>query len=145
METLWFYYWGGPAMHGNRHLTFGRGIGLAQLRADGFCSLRASCFPATLVSKPFVWPGGKLWINASVLGGSRNGGLQTEVLTKDLKAIEGLTQEQADVIRGDSVSLEQSWQKDPTAIETMKGQQIRLKFYMNEIDLFSFRSSISLD
>ena len=80
-----------------------------------------------------------------MLGGSRNGGLQTEVLTKDLKAIEGLTQEQADVIRGDSVSLEQSWQKDPTAIETMKGQQIRLKFYMNETDLFSFRSSISLD
>ena len=25
MDTLWFYYWGGPAMHGKRHLTFGRG------------------------------------------------------------------------------------------------------------------------
>ena len=144
VETLWFYYWGGPAMHGNRHLTFGRSIGLAQLRADGFCSLRASCFPATLVSKPFVWPGGKLWVNASVLGGSRNGGLQIEVLTEDLKSIEGLTQEQADVIRGDSVNLEQSWQKDPTVIEKMKDQRIRLKFYMNEVDLFSFRSSVGL-
>ena len=70
--------------------------------------------------------------------------MQIEVLTEDLKSIEGLTQEQADVIRGDSVNLEQSWQKDPTVIEKMKDQRIRLKFYMNEVDLFSFRSSVGL-
>ncbi|OQB42552.1 MAG: hypothetical protein BWY06_00587 [Candidatus Latescibacteria bacterium ADurb.Bin168] len=54
MDTLWFYYWGGQAMHGNRHLSWGRSLGLAQLRADGFCSLRAERFRGTLVTKPFV-------------------------------------------------------------------------------------------
>ncbi len=145
METLWFYYWGGPAMHGNRHLTFGRGIGLAQLRADGFCSLRANRFPGTLVTKPFVWPGGKLLINASALGGGGgwrdSSGLRTEVLTEDLKPVEGLTREEADMISGDSIHLEQTWKKNPRAIDSLKGRKIRLKFYMDNIDLFSFRSS----
>ena len=94
-------------MHGNRHLTFGRGIGLAQLRADGFCSLRAT-IPGYTDPPPFIWPGGKLLINASVLGGAGNGGLQTEVLAEDLKLVEGLGREQADTIRGDGVHLEQS-------------------------------------
>ena len=52
VSTLWFYYWGGAAMHGSAHLTFGHGLGLAQLRADGFCSLRANRFPGTLTTVP---------------------------------------------------------------------------------------------
>ena len=141
METLWFYYWGGAAMHGNRHLTFGRAIGLAQLRVDGFCSLRADRFAGTLVTKPFVWPGGKLLVNASVLGGSGGGELRTEVLTQNLNPVEGLTREDADPIRSDTVRHEQTWQKDTTTIERMKGQPIRLKFHLDQFDLFSFRSS----
>jgi hypothetical protein len=141
LETLWFYYWGGPAMHGNRHLTFGRGIGMAQLRADGFCSLRANRCPGTLVTKPFVWPGGVLQVNASVLGGSGSGGLWTEVLTEDLTPVPGLSREEADVVRGDGCRLVQTWQTEAAAIDRVRGQNIRLKFYLENIDLFSFRAS----
>ena len=143
METLWFYYWGGPAMHGNRHLTFGRGIGVAQLRADGFCSLRADRFPATLWIKPFVWPGGKLHLNASVLGGGGTGGIQAEVLSEDFTVVEGLSREDADVLKGDGVRLEQTWKEDASAMDKVKGHKIRLKLYMDNVDLFSFRSSLS--
>jgi hypothetical protein len=140
-DTLWFYYWGGAAMHGNRHLTFGRGIGMAQLRADGFCSLRASRFPGTLVTKPFVWPGGRLLINASCLGGSHEGSLRTEVLTSDLKPISGLCREDAERVGNDGTSMEQTWKQDPRAIARLKGETIRLKFYLDNYDLFSFRAS----
>jgi hypothetical protein len=141
LETLWFYYWGGPAMHGNRHLTHGRGIGLAQLRADGFCSLRASRFPGALFTKPFVWPGGNLQINSSTLGGAGNGHLRTEVLTEDLRPIAGLTHQEADPVRGDGIRLEQTWNKDPRALDRLKGQTIRLKFLLDNTDLYSFRAS----
>jgi hypothetical protein len=145
-ETLWFYYWGGPAMHGNRHLTFGQGIGLAQLRVDGFCSLRAHRFPGTLVTRPFIWPGGRLLVNASVLGGGGGwwqgtGGLKTEVLTEDLEVVVGLDRGSADNVTGDGTSLEQTWNLDPWAMGKVKGEEVRLKFYMDNIDLYSFRSS----
>lgn len=139
METLWFYYWGGQAMHGNRHLTWGRGIGLAQLRADGFCSLRASRFPGTLVTKPFIWPGGKLLVNAACLGGSASGTCRTEVLAEDLKPIPGLARDDADTIGNDGTRQEQTWRKDPSSIERLKGLTIRFRFYLDDFDLYSFR------
>ncbi|MAE28198.1 MAG: hypothetical protein CMJ87_04335 [Planctomycetes bacterium] len=139
METLWLYYWGGQAMHGNRHLTYGRGLGLAQLRADGFCSLRAHRFPGTLVTKPFVWPGGELHVNASVVGGGGNGGLWVEVLTEDLEPISGLTREDADVFQRDSTQHVYTWQQDAGAINTVTGQRVRLKFFLEHVDLYSFR------
>lgn len=140
LETLWFFYWGGPAMHGNRHLTFGRAMGLAQLRADGFCSLRASRFPGTLVTRPFVWPGGPLHVNASVIGGAGNGALYTEVLSPSLEPIDSLTRGDADPVRGDGVRQVQHWKGDAGALERVTGHSIRLKFYLENIDLFSFRA-----
>lgn len=140
-ETLWFYYWGGPAMHGSRHLTFGRALGLAQLRADGFCSLRAHRFPGTLVTKPFVWPGGRLLINSSVVGGGRNGGLWTEVLNEDLSSIQGLTRDDADAFSWDSTEHTCTWQEEADAISRVAGQRIRLKFHLENTDLYSFRCS----
>jgi hypothetical protein len=141
MDTLWFYYWGGQAMHGNRHLSWGRSLGLAQLRADGFCSLRAERFRGTLVTKPFVWPGGTLVINASCLGGSGEGSLKTEVLASGFEPVVGLTIEDADSVACDSTRLLQTWKGDATAISKLAGTEVRLRFVMENYDLFSFRAA----
>jgi len=37
--------------------------------------------------------------------------------------------------------MEQTWKKDGRAIDRLKGQRIRLKFYVGDYDLFSFRAS----
>ncbi len=143
METLWFYYWGAPTMHCNEHVTFGYGsMGAAQLRADGFCSVRASRFQGTLVTKPFVWPGGTLLVNALALGGGGHGGVKAEVLTEALSPAAGLGKEEADVFRGDGTRLVQSWRGRPQAIDGITGQRIRLRFHVDYADLFSFRSSL---
>ena len=142
MDTLWFYYWGGASMHGKRHLTFGRALGLAQLRADGFCSLRAFRFPGTLVTKPFVWPGGALLINALIVGGGGNGGVWVEVLDEDLTPIPGLTRAEFDIFRyRDSTGHPCTWQQDSRAIAKVTGQRIRLKFYLENAELYSFRAA----
>jgi hypothetical protein len=139
-ESLWFYYWGGPAMHGNRHLPYGRGMGLAHLRADGFCSLRASRFDGTLVTKPIKWPGGSLILNATCLGGSGAGSLKVEVLTDDLKPIDGLTKDDLDAGPQDGTRLVQTWGQQPDALDKITDETIRLKFYLDNYDLFSFRA-----
>ena len=123
-----------------RGLTAGRGRGLAQLRGDGFCSVRARRFPGTLVTKPFTWPGGRLSVNCSALGGSGAGGVRAEVLDGDLKSLDGLTREDADPIVGDGVRLVQTWRGAPEAIERLKARRIRLKFHMDNSDLYSFRA-----
>jgi len=140
MDTLWFYYWGGQAMHGNRHLSWGRGLGLAQLRADGFCSLRAERFAGTLVTKPMRWSGTRLQVNASCLGGSGDGCLKTEVLGVDLAPIAGLTADDADPVGPDGTRLIQTWNGDPGAIARADGKQVRLRFHVENYDLFSYRA-----
>lgn len=137
-NTLWFYYWGGPAMHGNRHLTWSRGLGMAQLRVDGFCSLRANRFAGNIVTVPITWPGGKLQINASVLGGGGGGHVRAEVLDEDLQPIEGMTLADADMLAGDGIRLDQTWNGDAACIDKLKGRRIRIKFHMENIDLYSF-------
>ena len=141
METLWFYSWGGPAMHGDRHLTFGATIGVAQLRGDGFCSLRARRFPGTVVTRPFTWPGGRLLINAVGLGGGGNASLRTGVLREDLSEIDGLGAADADPLSRDGVRQEQQWQGDGAGIERLAGTTVRLRFLLENTDLYAFRAS----
>lgn len=141
METLWFYSWGGPAMHGDRHLTFGATIGVAQLRGDGFCSLRARRFPGTVVTKPFTWPGGRLLINAVGLGGGGNAGLRTAVLREDLSEIDGLGAADAEPLSRDGVRQEQRWRDGGPGIERLAGQSVRLRFLLSNTDLYAFRAS----
>lgn len=140
-ESLWFYYWGGPAMHGNRHLTWGRSLGLAQLRVDGFCSLRANRYPATLFTKPLTWPGGKLQVNVSVLGGGGGGSIATEVLDEDFHPIQGMGHADADLLCGDGIRLDQTWKGESSRINALAGKRIRLKFHIENADFYSFRSS----
>ena len=141
METLWFYSWGGPAMHGDRHLTFGATIGVAQLRGDGFCSLRARRFPGTVVTRPFTWPGGRLLINAVGLGGGGSASLRTAVLREDLSEIDGLGAQDADPLSRDGVRQEQQWRGDGAGIERLAGRSVRLRFLLENTDLYAFRAS----
>ena len=73
-------------------------------------------------------------------GRSGGGSLRTEVLTEDLKPVEDLTVQEADPVRGDGIRLEQKWNGDASAIERMAGRTIRMRFYLENTDLFSFRA-----
>jgi hypothetical protein len=49
--------------------------------------------------------------------------------------------EDADGALNDGTSMEQTWEGDGARIERLQGEKIRLKFYVERYDLFSFRAS----
>jgi hypothetical protein len=82
-----------------------------------------------------------LQINASVLGGGGGGHVRTEVLDENLAHIEGMTRVDSDMLAGDGILLDQSLDGDANRISSLKGKRIRLKFHLENVDLYSFRSS----
>ncbi len=90
---------------------------------------------------PVIWPGGQLELNArEFTGDSNDGGLRVEVLAEDLSPIAGLTLAEADLVSGDG-RLTATWRGDGKALEPMKDRTIRLKIYLERMDLFSLRAS----
>ena len=82
-----------------------------------------------------------LQLNSIVLGGGGAGSVKTAVLKQDLDEVEGMGVAEADILRADGVRQEQKWGGDGTGIERLKGQTVRLKFYLDNADLFAFRAS----
>ncbi len=69
-DRMLFYYAGSPAKHGQGGPgRLGMDIGLATLRRDGWVSWDAAQ-TGTLLTKPFIHPGGELVLNADAAAGS---------------------------------------------------------------------------
>ena len=94
-----------------------------------------------MVTRPFTWPGGRLLINAVGLGGGGAASLRTAVLREDLSEIGGLGAEDADPLSRDGVRQEQQWQGDGAGIERLAGKTVRLRFLLENTDLYAFRAS----
>jgi hypothetical protein len=140
--ALYFYYYGGPAFHGSRFLKGRFQLGLAQLRPDGFASLRSTWREGVLTTKPFRWPGGKLVVNGQELGGSRTSQafLRVAVLDEDGHEITNYTNSQSEVLAGDFLVGVPSWSGKPQDMDPLIGQTIRLRFSFKQTEIFSFRS-----
>tara|TARA_Y100000588_G_scaffold304145_1_gene326851 strand:+ start:713 stop:2149 length:1437 start_codon:yes stop_codon:yes gene_type:complete len=132
-DELWFYYSPSAIEHGPT----GRSgpICLAKLRLDGFVSVDACEEGGSLVTVPFECTGGDLEINASARGG------QVSVAVLDEEGYEqpGFARVYSAVFDGDSVRQRMMW-KDVT-FDSLKGQRIRLKFYLRNASLYAFRQT----
>ena len=70
------------------------------------------------------------------------GELRCEVLTEALDPISGLSLADADPVTSNSTALRQTWNGDAKKIDSLRGQQIRLRFHMDNMDLFSFKAVV---
>ena len=131
-DELWFYYGTGDQLHG----VTGRSgpLCLAKLRLDGFMSVDAGDETGTLVTRPFRCEGGTLSINAQARGGS----VGLAVLDAAAVQNEGYAMADCAVFDGDSVSHHVTW-REKTSLDDLKGRDIRLKFYLRNAKLYSFR------
>ena len=130
-DELWFYYSPGPQEHG---ITGRSGpICLAKLRKDGFVSVDAGDETGTLVTKPFRCEGGPLTINAAARGGL----VGVAVLDESGTQFQGYSRQDCAVFDGDSVKQRINW-REKQSLEELKGQNIRLKFYLWNASLYSF-------
>jgi hypothetical protein len=121
-------------------------LGLAKLRADGFCSLEAGPVRnGIFVTRPVISPGEHLVINASCGSG---GSIAVEVVDHNDEVVGGLGKEDCDVFSGDSVNHVVTWQgsnRVPVGSthrakypEPERGRLRSLRFFMRNAHLYSF-------
>ena len=117
------------AAGGKRHLQ------RLTLRTDGFVSLRASAREGEFVTKPVIFSGTQLLLNAST---SAMGRLRVELQTADGKPIAGHQLDDCRELVGDSLALRVRWKRGAD-LSSLAGQPVRLRLQMRDADLFALQ------
>jgi len=147
-DEIWFYYtgidaknwwtWSGdPPLLDPAPREPNKGIGLARLRLDGFVSINAGDDAGTLTTKPLVFLGDTIEINATAEGGM----LKVEALDLEGKPLAGFGQEDCDPITADNVRHVASWRGNADC-HLLQGRPIRLRFHLQNVKLYSFTPRI---
>ena len=131
-DELFFYYTGIKFRSFESSGTYA--VHLARLRLDGFVSVQPAQEMGTVLTKPLVWRGSKLWVNADAAGGE----LRAEVLDVEGNLLRsGLSLRESDAVAGDGIRLPLRWSGSEDLSE-LSGQTVRLRFQLRNADLFAF-------
>ena len=108
-------------------------IGLATLRVDGFASLEDHWGGGTVRTKPLIFKGSKLHLNAAF----PHGELRVEVLDEAGEPIPGYSADQCQAVQGDAVDALVKWQQKES-LQELAGRPVRLRFHLKRAKLYSF-------
>lgn len=131
-DRLHFYYGGCDGLHDDKRVN--AAIGLATLRLDGFCSLRAGDTEGWLISRrdPFRRPA--VTINART---GTNGYVTAEILDRRNRVLAGFAKADCVAFRGDAVRHELRWR--PAAFAAaQKLNDYKIRFWLKNAELFSY-------
>jgi hypothetical protein len=101
-------------------------------RTDGFVSARAAG-RGTLTTRPLTFSGSQLSLNIASKGPTR-----VEVLDAAGKPLPGFSAADCTPITGDFIDHLAAW-KSPADLGRLAGQTVRLRFVLDDADLFSLR------
>ena len=113
-------------MYGGGHYT---------MRLDGFISVNAGYEPGEFITKPLTFTGQQLELNFSTSGAGR---LQVELQRPDGQPYPGFVLSDCPPIYGDSIARNVTW-KGKKDVAELVGKPVKLRFVMNETDLYSLR------
>lgn len=105
------------------------------VRIDGISSANATYADGYILTKPIVFKGKELEINYST---SAAGSIKIELLNEDGSEILGFKQVDADIIIGNEIKRVVTW-KGNKELASLAGKAVRLKIYMKDADLYSFK------
>ena len=105
------------------------------LRTDGFASVHVGADVGELVTHPLRFAGKKLLINYSTSAG---GSVRLEIQDQSGHPIPGFTLADSRVLVGDTIEQPCSW-KTGMDFSSLAGQPVRLRFVMQEADLFAIQ------
>jgi len=105
------------------------------LRLDGFVSIHAGYETGEFITKPLTFSGHQLELNYSTAGA---GQLRVELQDEAGKPFPGFTLDDCKPIKGDAIAGVVQWQ-DQTDLSALAGKVVRIRFAMNEADLYSLR------
>lgn len=131
-DQLYFYYGGCDGLHDDKRVN--AAIGLATLRLDGFCSMRAGDAEGWLLTRrePFREPA--VTINARTTG---NGFVTAEILDRRGRVLPGCSRQDCLAFSGDGVRQVLKW-KTPQFPEDRKADDYRIRFWLKNAELFSY-------
>jgi hypothetical protein len=131
-DELYFYYGGCDGVHDQPRVR--AAIGLAKLRLDGFCSLRAGTAEGWLITRrePFHEPAVR--INARTAPG---GQVVAEILDRRNRVLPGFSREVCEPFTGDSAGHVLRWKS--RQFPAGQGQNdYKLRFWLKSADLYSY-------
>ncbi len=141
-DELWFYYTGfagDPERKGKEFEITKNGMyanaamGIARLRRDGFASMDADAVDGELVTRPILFSGTHLFVNAD----TSKGELRTEVLDLDGKPIAPFTAENCVPVAADKTRADITW-RGAKNLAALAGKPVRLRFTLRNGSLYSF-------
>ena len=139
-DEWWLYYSGYDGYHDSRWRD--ASIGLIRFRKEGFVSIRADTQgqESYVITRPILWPGGELVINADAESASKawisKGYVKVAVSDLRRKLYEGFTYDDSVPFNGDAVRHTMKWKN--AHLDTLKGKLVRLEFALKHADLFAF-------
>lgn len=131
-DEMWMYYTAVTTPHGGLAPEKQQSIALAKWRIDGLASMQAKETPGSIETHDFIPEGSHLSVNADF----GKGRLMVEVLDADGKTIPGYEKRACVIENQDAVKLPIRW-KNSAALPS--GIPIRLRFHLQNGDLFSYR------
>lgn len=129
---LYFGAFSGISPRLGQHMYAGGSTGLALLRRDGFASMDADTRPGTLTTRPVIFDGRYLFVNAD----ARNGQLSAEVLTRNGEVIPPFKRKNCRMLRADKTCQKISWIGSED-VEQLRGRPVVFRFHAVNARSFS--------
>jgi hypothetical protein len=126
-----FFYYGGYARGHKVEAATERQIGLARMKRDRYLALAPTGDEGTLVTRPFLVPGGRLTVNAR----ATRGAVLVRLLDAEGKPLDDLGAADASPLEGDVLAGEVRW---PRPLERLRDRPVRLEFRLRRASLFGF-------
>lgn len=105
------------------------------LRPDGFASVQAGWAEGEMITRPLKFSGERLFVNYATSAGGR---LRVEIQSPDGRPLPGFDLESCRPLVGDSLDQQVGWKRGGS-LEQIKGQPVRLRFQMQEADLYALQ------
>jgi hypothetical protein len=105
------------------------------LRTDGFVSVNAPHHGGEFVTRPLTFTGKELVLNFST---GASGGVRVEIQNADGKPMDGYSVDEAVVMIGDEIERVVRW-KSGADLSRIANRPVKLRFMMNDADVFSLR------
>lgn len=131
-DEWWLYYSAYDGYHDEKN-RIGK-LGLVRFGKERFAGITSDPDGKTsyVVTRPLVWPGGDLVINADAAGGA----MRVRVTDLDRKVLNGLSWEACVALEDDATRHTVTW--DGANMAGLEGELVRLEFEFEDADLFAF-------
>ena len=133
-DKLYFYYGGFDTLHDGEGADTHGAIGLATLRLDGFCSMRAGDEEGWLISRRELFNTPRVRINAKC---GEGGYVAAEIVDRENRVVPGFSREECAPFGGDSVEHVLTW-KTEAFPEGMVDKDRKIRFFVRNAELYSY-------